>query len=62
MELRISLSTNEKFALRKIAAEIGSSLEDAAKTVLRSWMIKNGYLDSAEADNDNEDEESRIKQ
>lgn len=59
MELKIVLSTEERIALRKLADYVGSSLEDAAKTGLRSWLIGNGFLDGAQADNDNEDEESR---
>lgn len=59
MKLEINLSTDERNALRRFAADLDASLEDAAKTGLRSWLIKNGYLDSAEADNDNQDEETR---
>jgi hypothetical protein len=53
MKINLDLSTDESIALRRLANELGCSLEDGAKTGLRAWLIKNGYLDSAEADNDN---------
>lgn len=59
MILEIHLSTDERIALRKLANDVGASLEDAAKTGLRSWLITNGYLDSETADNDNEDTETQ---
>lgn len=59
MKLILTLSTDEKSALRKLATAVGASMEDAAKTGLRSWLIKNGYLDSETADNDNEETETQ---
>lgn len=54
MKLEIELSEAERIALLRLANEIACSPEDAAKTGLRAWLIKNGYLDSATADNDND--------
>ena len=59
MKLTLTLSAEECAALRRLASEIGCSNADAAKTALRDWLIENGHLDSATADNDNDDMESR---
>jgi hypothetical protein len=53
MKITINVSPDESAALKRLANQIGCSIGDAAKTGLRSWLIKNGFLDSAEADNDN---------
>lgn len=59
MRLDLALSADERVALIRLAAEIGCSTEDAAKTALRDWLIERGYLGSAEADNDNGDAETK---
>lgn len=43
--LAIELDTAERIALRRLAAEHGLSLEQAAATVLREWLVQNGYLE-----------------
>lgn len=53
MKIALTLSTDESIALRRLANVLGSSEDDAAKTALRDWLIGNGYLELAEADNDN---------
>ncbi|MFU0503612.1 hypothetical protein [Pseudaminobacter sp. NGMCC 1.201702] len=45
--IHIQLETPERIALRRLAAEHGLSLERAASTVLREWLIENGYLELA---------------
>lgn len=43
--LSVDLSTEERLALRRLAAEHGLSLEQAAALALREWLIQNGYLE-----------------
>jgi predicted AlkP superfamily phosphohydrolase/phosphomutase len=43
----VQLETAERLALRRVAAEHGLSLEQAATTVLREWLVENGYLELA---------------
>ncbi|RUM95166.1 hypothetical protein EET67_24770 [Pseudaminobacter arsenicus] len=41
----VQLETAERLALRRLASEHGLSLEQAASTALREWLIQNGYLE-----------------
>lgn len=53
--LPITLSTDERLALRRFATERGLSLEQAMTLALREWLTGNGYLEMAhELDEDSE--------
>lgn len=54
--LTLTLSADERLALRRLAQERECSLEEAAQVALRDWLIGNGYLETEDADNDNGDE------
>lgn len=41
----VPLSTDARIALRRLAAEHGLSLEQATATVLREYLVQNGYLE-----------------
>lgn len=51
----VPLDTDARLALRRLASEHGLSLEQAASTALREWLIQYGYLElEHELDEDSE--------
>lgn len=45
MKITLTLSTDERIALRKFAHETGEELEDAAHIALREFLIGAGMLE-----------------
>lgn len=56
MKLTLTLSTDERVALRRFANETGEELDAAAHIGLREFLIGIGMLELPEGDNDNEGE------
>lgn len=56
MRITLDLATDERLALRRLAAELGNyPLEEAARLALRDYLISSGYLDlPADLDEDTE--------
>lgn len=48
------LDTAAKLALRKAAREMRVPIDVAQKMIVRDWLIGNGFLETADAENDNE--------
>jgi hypothetical protein len=48
MQIQISLNEDETLALSRFGNELGAELADAAKTVLRDWLLERGYLKPGE--------------
>lgn len=47
MKITLTLSTDERIALRRFAHETGEELEDAAHMALREYLISSGMLELA---------------
>lgn len=45
MKIALTLSTDERLALRRFANEAGEEPADAAHIALRDWLIGHGYLE-----------------
>lgn len=59
MKITLTLSTDERIALRRYASDIGEDLETAAHTGLRDWLTLIGELElEHEMDEDTETEGS----
>jgi hypothetical protein len=41
----VTLTTDERLALRRLANDRGVDLEEAAAVALRDWLMANGYLE-----------------
>lgn len=55
VKITLTLSTDERIALRRYARDIGEDLDAAAHLSIREFLIGVGMLELPESDNDNED-------